>query len=53
MKVNCNCEHKGQDALYGKGIRIANAKVKTTNMRVTCTVCGKDQAPKEAKELNK
>ncbi len=37
----CNCAHKFQDELYGKGKRLFNEK-KDGSWR--CTVCGEDRA---------
>ena len=39
--IKCVCEHKVQDKLHGKGMRVAN---KTRSGGHRCTVCGKDIA---------
>jgi hypothetical protein len=36
----CNCEHKDQDAMYGKGNRVMNLCKKGSACR--CTVCKKE-----------
>lgn len=42
-KVKCSCEHRAQDEMYGKGMRIANATAtqddKGGTADVRCTVC--------------
>ncbi len=42
-KVKCSCEHKAQDEMHGKGVRIANATAKQDDKGgtadVRCTVC--------------
>ncbi len=41
--MKCSCEHKGQDAIYGKGMRLFNrAKHRTQKdgKAWRCTVCG-------------
>lgn len=50
MSVNsfvskCNCEHEGQDSMYGKGNRVFNNGLKSAK----CTVCG---ATREVKREN-
>ncbi len=44
-KVKCTCEHKTQDEMYGKGVRIANATAKQDDKAgtadVRCTVCSR------------
>lgn len=35
--VNCNCKHKYQDDIYGKGKRLGNVNVKED--KAVCTVC--------------
>ena len=42
-KVVCTCPHDGQDALHGKGVRVANATAKQDKdyADVRCTVCKK------------
>lgn len=42
--IACDCEHKGQDEIYGKGKRLGNATQKGTKDSVVyrCTVCGKE-----------
>lgn len=45
MKIaKCNCEHKSQDELHGKGMRAFNpCKAKTGDGKAyRCTVCGKE-----------
>lgn len=37
MIIKCTCNHKAQDELNGKGMRVANTGTK----EVRCTVCGK------------
>ena len=34
--LKCNCEHKSQDELYGKGMRVFNKSTKG----LRCTICG-------------
>jgi hypothetical protein len=36
--ASCNCEHKAQDEIYGKGNRVFNKTYKDNAGR--CTVCG-------------
>jgi hypothetical protein len=40
--MKCTCQHEGQDALYGKGIRYWNpcGKGKDQGTSYRCTVCG-------------
>ena len=41
-RVRCKCQHEQQDAMYGKGIRIANRTMKGDAGRgydYRCTVC--------------
>lgn len=42
-RVKCVCTHEVQDALYGAGVRIANATMKQNEKQreVRCTVCKK------------
>lgn len=43
--VACKCDHKAQDAIYGKGQRVttpANKKQSERRFVVRCTVCGKE-----------
>lgn len=42
-RVKCNCAHEVQDALYGAGVRVANATLKQNEKQreVRCTVCKK------------
>lgn len=53
MIMRCTCDHKGQDALHGRGMRVFNER--TNNKAARCTVCGKDgkasvdTPPKKAK----
>ena len=46
MIISCNCRNPGQDDLYGKGCRLANAcKPKLLQQGqhwYRCTVCGKE-----------
>ena len=43
--VKCKCQHEQQDAMYGKGVRVANATAKGLNR---CTVCNTEQQPRYA-----
>lgn len=45
-KVNCKCEHKEQDKLHGKGVRVANetTKARGTSRVYRCTVCGAEHS---------
>jgi hypothetical protein len=39
----CNCVHKGQDDLHGKGNRVFNEELRGANSNersMKCTVCG-------------
>ena len=36
--VNCKCNHKDQDTIYGNGRRLANINEKGD--KAVCTVCG-------------
>jgi hypothetical protein len=38
--VKCKCDHKGQDKLYGQGMRLANRGASADKPVYTCTVCG-------------
>lgn len=38
---SCDCVHKGQDRLYGKGYRLHNYARKKDMWR--CSVCGKEK----------
>lgn len=40
----CNCEHKMQDEMLGKGMRVMNLTTKgNVDIKVwRCTVCGKE-----------
>lgn len=38
----CTCDHKDQDARYGKGNRVFN--LAEGNKPATCTVCGKKKS---------
>ena len=37
----CNCQHEGQDKLYGKNNRLMNS-FGTPTKGYRCTVCGKE-----------
>ena len=56
MIARCNCVHKFQDKVHGKGRRVFNAlgrdRMGRTNGSARCTVCGnvKDVAPARAKK---
>ena len=39
---SCTCEHKIQDKMYGKKIRVMN---KTADGKWRCTVCGNVKIP--------
>ena len=43
--IKCNCEHEGQDKMYGKGNRVANEVVSKSGTKkiYRCTVCGKEK----------
>lgn len=40
--MKCTCQHEGQDAMYGKGMRYWNpcGKGKDQGSSYRCTVCG-------------
>lgn len=42
--IQCACEHKGQDEIYGKGRRYGNPIKGGTSTKFRCTVCGKESA---------
>jgi len=43
MVKRCNCQHKSQDKLYGKGNRVHNIGRGRNNEKThRCTVCGKE-----------
>lgn len=42
MKINCNCDCKGQDALHGKGVRIGNKTSNKDGNVYRCTSCQKE-----------
>ena len=38
----CVCQHEGQDEIYGKGMRLFNARGKEEKLDgYRCTVCGR------------
>jgi len=41
--MKCDCQHEGQDKLYGRGMRLFNpqGKGKDQGDSYICTVCGK------------
>lgn len=43
MILPCTCEHKAQDELHGKGMRVFNWAKNANNKQggYRCTVCGK------------
>lgn len=51
--IKCSCQHEQQDKMYGKGMRVANAKAtknpKDPTRQVSCTVCSKVHFTDEGK----
>ena len=42
MVKECNCEHKSQDEIHGKGKRVYNEFTKNNVKMARCTVCLKE-----------
>ena len=44
MIYKCKCEHKSQDKLHSKGMRVFNRIITTkpNDYKARCTVCGKE-----------
>ena len=42
MKLKCKCDHKGQDELHGKNVRVHNPlkRKQSEPQKWRCTVCG-------------
>ena len=39
----CNCQHKAQDEMYGKGMRVHNSMRTDKQNKWRCTVCGNEK----------
>lgn len=48
MIRKCTCTHKGQDSIYGKGMRVFNDATKESKYR--CTVCLKEEGWERGKK---
>ena len=39
----CTCSHEGQDAIYGRGLRLHNRMMGEKGREWRCTCCGKER----------